>query len=99
MLQWAREHYDFVLMDCPPLVGLADVASLSRTADICVMVIRQGVTPKAAIKLSRSSWERAGLAPVGIVLNDVPVMGYGYGDGSYYEEESDANGRQVKAKK
>ncbi len=60
--------FDWVVIDSPPLVPLADANLWSRLADGSLLVVREGLTPKRALEKGLDSLDNPKL--VGIVLND-----------------------------
>ncbi len=48
-LQHLRRHFDFVVVDLPPLQGAADTLLLSRLCDRLLLIIRWGHTPRQQI--------------------------------------------------
>jgi len=65
----AREQYDTVLLDTPPLLPVADTLSLKGLVDGFVLVYRTGFTPNG---LFRQALDEAGEQNVlGVVLNAV----------------------------
>lgn len=65
-----REHFDMIVVDSPPLMGLPDARLLGRAADGVVIVARANKTPRAAIM---TAYHRLGLdrsRVLGLVLND-----------------------------
>jgi len=82
--------FDWVLIDSPPLLPLADAEIISRTCDGTILVVRRDKSPKSALK---QALER--VAPskmVGFLLNDFPTVG-GYRYAKYAGEPSDLSGR------
>lgn len=43
------EHFDWVVIDTPPVAPLTDALCLSRLADACLVVLRAGKTPQEAV--------------------------------------------------
>ncbi len=84
--------YDFVIIDSPPLLAVADSQILAREADLTVLVARHGLS-------TRKSLERAyrklvnDEEKVSVVLNGVSRDSvsygeyYGYGGNSKYYTE------------
>ena len=65
-----RDHYDMIVIDSPPLVGLPDARLLGRASDGVVLVARANKTSRAAII---TACQRLGLDKsrvLGLVLND-----------------------------
>lgn len=83
-----RNSYDVVVIDSPPVLGLADAKVLTQMADQVLFVVRWGETPAAAARAALQSLESVGARVNGVVLNRVDLerhARYGYGDaGSYY---------------
>jgi succinoglycan biosynthesis transport protein ExoP len=95
LLQRAREEYDFVMVDTPPVLSVADALPLAVQADITLLAIRSRVTRRRAMLDACNSLNRVGVPVGGIILNDVTAIdgaGYYYGHyDSYYGETSDAS--------
>lgn len=88
----AREKYDYVIIDSPPLGYFADSEVLSDLSDGTVLVIRQDVAPAAEINDAIDSLRACKAEFLGCVLNDMQHLsprlsggryGYGYGYGKY----------------
>ncbi len=81
-----RAAYDLVVIDLPPAMIAADVASFASQLDALMLVYRSGRAPGRLLQMASSRLRRAGANLVGVILNDVVVgggtgqYGYGYGD-------------------
>jgi tyrosine-protein kinase Etk/Wzc len=73
-------HYDLVLVDSPPILALADALLIGSQAGAVFLVVRAGVSTEREITESIKRLGQAGVAPCGIVFNDVKprLSGYGY---------------------
>lgn len=68
LVEYAALEYTYVLLDAPPVIGLADVQGLARVADHSIFVAKlDRVTIDQAID-ARELLERFGLDPVGLVV-------------------------------
>jgi capsular exopolysaccharide synthesis family protein len=69
--------FDWVLIDSPPLLPLADAEILSRLCDGTMIVVRREKSPKTALK---QALERVAPSKMtGLLLNDFPLAGnYSY---------------------
>jgi protein-tyrosine kinase len=69
--------FDWIILDSPPCVFLADASLLGKVSDGVLMVVQSGVTPfDTAQKACREFQEKQ---VVGVVLNRVPAgLTYGY---------------------
>jgi capsular exopolysaccharide synthesis family protein len=75
--QW----FDWIVIDAPPLLPLADASIWVRLADGALMVVRENQTPK---KILRHAMEMVGQSSlIGLVLNDVRNL-----DERYYKTEN-----------
>src|SRR3954467_9095071 len=64
-----KQRFDFVVVDTPPVLPLADVPTLSRDLDGAVMVVRAGTTPAELIDSAIGALY--GVGGHGMVLNAV----------------------------
>jgi len=63
-----RTWFDWIIIDAPPLLPLADANIWSRLADGILLVVRQGKTPKRLLREGLESLHNANI--LGIVFND-----------------------------
>jgi capsular exopolysaccharide synthesis family protein len=87
LLQKLSPHFDWVLIDSPPVIPLTDALSLARQTNATLLVAREGRTPREAIEKAIAVLGRQRI--LGIVLNAVDGLdrmysGY-YGYGGYSE--------------
>ncbi len=80
------EHYDLVILDCPPLMAFSDARIVCRLADYTIFLVYWAKTPREvvinALNLLKGVTDR-----IGIVVNKVDLakhVRYGYGDYGYY---------------
>ena len=66
------ETFDVVLVDAPPLHGVADSVVLSKVTDEALLVVRANHTRVSDVERSKDLLERVGARPVGAVLNALP---------------------------
>lgn len=88
---WARDHYDVVVFDGPPVMGLADTVLLAQKIDHLIFVVEAG---RASQGRTAAAIRRLGNNEVvidGAVLNkfDPHSAGYGYEYGYYYSYEAE----------
>jgi capsular exopolysaccharide synthesis family protein len=82
----AAEHFDFVVIDGPPVLGLADAPSLAAACDGTLMVVEAGRSRTKAIIAAITRVEGSGAHILGVLLTKASERsgGYGYGYGSDY---------------
>lgn len=93
MLDQVREEYDYVLVDCPPILPVTDAAVVGRVVDWAVLVYQVGKVPRNALRRARSHLDNVGAHILGIAMNDVKAEISGYSPYSqymtkYYGEET-----------
>jgi capsular exopolysaccharide synthesis family protein len=86
VLDVALEHYDHVIFDAPPVLGLADAPLLARAVEATVFVVESGRTrtSQARQALRRLTTVRAPLIGAVLTKLDIQRTGYGYGYGYDY---------------
>ena len=83
LLEWARENYDFVVLDLPPMSAASDAVGMTGLADACLLVVRQNVATAGAINKSAASLEGSRAKLLGCVLNNVYATALSSGQGLY----------------
>lgn len=81
VLAEARQQYDYVLLDTPPLVPVFDAALLSRIVDGVIVVVSANRTPRRLLEAALDVLEPSKV--IGIVLNGDTGALSGYSR-SYY---------------
>ncbi|AXE39670.1 polysaccharide biosynthesis tyrosine autokinase [Acidipropionibacterium virtanenii] len=69
LLKEAAEHYDFVLIDSPPVLSVADTALLAPLTDGTLVVVDAKHTRQGALTATVTGLEGAGGRITGMVLN------------------------------
>ena len=89
LIEEAKEEYDFVIIDTPPLVAFADGLMLSKLADGILLVVRPGVVDSDTVKVVKNRLEQSGQQVLGMVVNGVtPKNGSAYYyNKRYYEDK------------
>lgn len=62
-----RQRFDFVVLDCPPVIPLADMSIIEKLVDGLVFVVKAGETSKELVKNAVESLDKKKL--LGAVLN------------------------------
>jgi Mrp family chromosome partitioning ATPase len=85
-----RKQFEYVIIDCPPLLPVTDAALVAAKADGAVLVVHAGVTKKPHFIGSRDAMAAVGSTILGVILNKIPEAsleyeyGYRYGYPRYY---------------
>ena len=85
LLALAAKNFDQVIIDGPPVLGIADALLLGNVAAGTVLVVESGATRRGYARgvLRRLLSARARLIGVVLTKFDANVAGYGYGYGGY----------------
>lgn len=86
LIEEAGKEFRFIVIDSPPLLGLADATALASYVDGVILTTRAGKTPGPMLDRAVTHLKRAGANILGVVLNrvdqrDLSAYGYGYGYG------------------
>ena len=73
LLALVEAHFEYVILDAPPLLPVTDAAVLSHQAGGAVVVARAGVARQNQLTEALSILEAADASVYGVGLNDVPV--------------------------
>jgi polysaccharide biosynthesis transport protein len=80
LLKLAREKFDSVIIDTPPMVNIADARVVARFGDALILVVRSGATTRDAAQLAMSRFAEDGIPVNGTILNfwNPKTPGYSY---------------------
>jgi len=88
LLEALSKHYDHIMVDLPPVLGLADVLLMGRVVEGVVYVVQAERTPRRAIRTSFERLRSAHINVFGVIVSQVDLskhkFGYGYGYGYGY---------------
>jgi succinoglycan biosynthesis transport protein ExoP len=87
VLRELSERFDYVILDAPPILGVADARILAAKADRVLYLVQWNKTPLRAAQSAVDILQECGANVVGALLTKVNVKGqarYGYGDSSDY---------------
>lgn len=88
-LEELKDWADWVIIDTPPLLAVADGAAVARYTDGVLLVTKAMSSTREAVKKAGEMLESAGGRPIGSVVWGLDATGtragygYGYGKGSY----------------
>ncbi len=83
-LELAREKYDYVLVDTPPVLAVTDASTVAARVDAVILTLRLQKNTRAAATRAREILTSVGGELIGVVVNQADqVGGYGYGN-QYY---------------
>lgn len=105
LFDYLKAHYDYVIMDTPPVEAVSDALSLGKHADISFFVLRHKFTLRPSIKLINQLHEDQKLPHISLIINGIKpgygfqhVYGYGYEYGQMGKSKKKKKGSDRKLK-
>jgi capsular exopolysaccharide synthesis family protein len=83
LLRRLRSQFDYVLVDSPPVLSVADTRILATLTDAVVLVTRAHSTPYDVVRRARATLYASGARILGVALNDVDFAKDGRGYDQY----------------
>ncbi|WP_224490260.1 GumC family protein [Robertkochia flava] len=85
-----KQEYDYIVIDTAPLLLVTDTFLINKYADVVLYVMRSGYTEIRFTDFIKDTLKTKKLEKVALVLNDVSMADFGYGNKygySYYGRE------------
>jgi polysaccharide biosynthesis transport protein len=92
-LDHLRRHFDWILVDSPPLASVTDALLLARHADMTVFIVQHNKVDKKLIKRNVAALRKATPHLLGGVLNAVDVKAKSYYYYYYHQENTGEGGK------
>jgi capsular exopolysaccharide synthesis family protein len=83
LLRWARNEFDHVVLDTPPVLAAPDAVLLGREADGVVLCMKGGGTAREQVVRARDELLAGGARILGVVINGLADDGVPH-DAAYY---------------
>jgi polysaccharide biosynthesis transport protein len=86
-LDHARQRYDFIVIDAPPVLAVSDALHLSQLSDQIVFVVRWGTTPRKVVQNAMTMLRQRSCRVAGVVISQVNLRQqakYRHGDVAQY---------------
>ena len=84
LLTQCEERFAHVIVDAPPVIGIADSIVLCNQVENSVFVVESGKTRKGHAKAALKRLQQAGVHPLGVILTKIDAYHDLYGANSYY---------------
>jgi succinoglycan biosynthesis transport protein ExoP len=100
-LEEAKEDYDTIIFDSPPILSTADAAILAAKVDGVLLVYRVGAVSRGLLRRSKAQLDRVHCDLVGVVLNGMKAdvspdfQDYKYYSYNYAYGEKEKNRRRL----
>lgn len=96
MMAGLRQHYDFIFVDAPPLMGIQDAILLGEHADGLLLVAWGGKTPRKVIEKAKLEIEKFNVKLFGVILNKVNLRRFAYAYSTYHYKYGEYRGDDEK---
>lgn len=77
-MEWAKQHYDRIIVDTPPVMGIADSAILGAVCDGTLFIIWAGRTSRRYVRVAKMTAISRGAKIFGFILNNLEPGRVGY---------------------
>jgi polysaccharide biosynthesis transport protein len=78
LIKESGAEFEFVLLDSPPLLNVADARILASIVDATILVIKGGDTPRQVVQYAELQARSAGANLMGVVVNNLHSNGDSY---------------------
>jgi tyrosine-protein kinase Etk/Wzc len=115
LMDYLKKHYDYVVIDSPPVGLVTDSKILNKYADATLYMVRHSYTPKHYLGLIEQLYISDELTNLNIVFNGLKnrgilksykygyghgySYGYGYGAGYGYTQDADEESKKTGSRK
>jgi polysaccharide biosynthesis transport protein len=85
LIDYLKDRFAVVIIDLPPVLGLAETIRLAMAADSMALVIRWGRTERQFVQVALDALRSASVPTIAVILNDVDLKAQrrrGYRDSS-----------------
>ena len=91
LMEELRKHYDIILLDCPPVLGLSDTMIMTKYSDANIIVVSNRKTKIEILDKAKKVFAQANAKITGVIINRASVKDnsyYSYYSNDYYGEAS-----------
>jgi succinoglycan biosynthesis transport protein ExoP len=72
-VDYLKDRFSIVIIDLPPIVGLAETIRLAKAADSIALVIRWGRTERQFVQFALDALRSARVSTISVILNDIDL--------------------------
>ena len=87
LIKYLRQHFDYIVIDSPPVASVTDAKILASMADLTLYIIRHNFTDNSFLQLINENYQRNSFPKLNLVFNGIGnkrIIGYGYNKGYGY---------------
>jgi capsular exopolysaccharide synthesis family protein len=92
-----RQHYDFIFIDAPPLMGIQDSILLGEHSDGLLLVTWGGKTPRKVIEKAKAEIDKFNIRLFGLILNKINMRRFAYAYSSYSYKYAEYSGDEPRS--
>lgn len=85
LIETLKKHYDIIILDSPPVLGISDTSILLKYSDANLVIVSSGKTQFELLERTKKVFETANSKITGVVINKANVKKNGYY--SYYTND------------
>jgi len=78
------QHYDQIIFDTPPLIGIADTKIIGKLVDGFLFVVRPGVADYGSASAAKKILDTSGMKVLGVIVNGANMSQEPYYYNNYY---------------
>ncbi|MFT3682720.1 MAG: CpsD/CapB family tyrosine-protein kinase [Ferruginibacter sp.] len=86
LFEYLKQHFDYIMIDSPPIAAVTDAKILSPFSDATIYIIRHNYTSKGFLSLLGDVYKKGNLKNINIVFNGIKnkrILGYEYAVSAY----------------
>lgn len=87
LLIYVKDHFDFIFLDSPPMMGIMDPILIGHLSDGVLLVAWSGQTHKKLIEKTRDEFNKYKIHVLGVILNKVDMRKNSY-NYNYYTNDN-----------
>lgn len=99
IIEVLKRHYDYVILDTPPVAVVTDAAVVGRMADGALLVVRSRFTPGRTIRMAKQHLEAVDVKVLGAVLTRYDGKTAGLRSAYHYKGYQNTYGQKRRWKK
>src|SRR5207248_6723931 len=73
LIDYLKNRFAIVIIDLPPVIGIAETIRLAMAADSIVLVIRWGRTERQFVQFALDALRSANVSTAAVILNDIDL--------------------------
>ena len=87
LMTYLKQHFDYIIIDSPPVAAVTDAKILAKVSDATLYIVRYNYTHSNLLQIVNDIHKRKVLPNLNIIFNGIvtkKILGYTYGKGYEY---------------